>query len=46
MIPVLIVEDHPLVAEGLKSILSDRQEFHIHGLASDGATFKKLFFQN
>jgi len=43
MIPVLIVEDHPLVAEGLKSILSGRQEFHIHGLAADGSAFQKLF---
>jgi len=43
MIPVLIVEDHPLVAEGLKSILSDTDEFSIHGLASCGAGFDSLF---
>jgi len=43
MIPVLIVEDHPLVAEGLKSILSNSDEFAIHGLAVNGAVFKQLF---
>ncbi len=43
MIPVLIVEDHPLVAEGLKSILSNSSEFAIHGLAVNGAAFKQLF---
>lgn len=43
MIPVLIVEDHPLVAEGLKSILSSSNEFSIHGLAINGADFVTLF---
>ncbi len=43
MIPVLIVEDHPLVAEGLKSILSNSAEFAIHGLAVNGAAFKQQF---
>ena len=43
MIPVLIVEDHPLVAEGLKSILSSSDEFAIHGLANNGADFKTIF---
>lgn len=43
MIPVLIVEDHPLVAEGLKSILSGSDEFLIHGLANNGIMFNALF---
>lgn len=43
MIPILIVEDHPLVAEGLKSILSNSDEFSIHGLAGDGSGFTSLF---
>lgn len=43
MIPVLIVEDHPLVAEGLKSILKSSDEFSIHGLANNGSSFMSLF---
>lgn len=43
MIPILIVEDHPLVAEGLKSILSGSDEFSIHGLATNGVDFNTIF---
>jgi DNA-binding NarL/FixJ family response regulator len=43
MIPVLIVEDHPLVAEGLKSILSCSDEFNLHGHANSGAGFLNLY---
>jgi DNA-binding NarL/FixJ family response regulator len=43
MINVLIVEDHPLVIEGLKRILEADGQINIFGVASNEKTFRNLF---
>jgi len=43
MIQVMIVEDHPLVIEGLKRILEADELIEIHGVASCESEFRTLF---
>lgn len=43
MIQVLIVEDHPLVIEGLKRIIEADELIEIHGIASCQSEFRALF---
>jgi DNA-binding NarL/FixJ family response regulator len=39
----MIVEDHPLVIEGLRRIFEAEHNFEIHGIASTESEFKTLF---
>lgn len=43
MIPLLIVEDHPLVIEGLKRIFEADENIDLQGVASTETAFKTLF---
>ena len=43
MIQILIVEDHPLVAEGLISIINNTDGLELSGIARSGKEFERLF---
>ena len=43
MVPLMIVEDHPLVIEGLKRVFGADQNIEIHGVASTETEFRTLF---
>lgn len=43
MISVLIVDDHPVLAQGLAKALSDSGSLHVCGVAPTGAKAKELF---
>jgi len=43
MIRILVVDDHPVVREGLIAILSTQTDFHVAGQAEDGQQAIELF---
>lgn len=43
MISVLIIDDHPVLAQGLAKALAESKSLTVCGIAPDGATARKMF---
>lgn len=44
-ISILIIDDHPMVREGLRAFIAPREDFEVVGEAEDGATGVELAFK-
>lgn len=42
MIRIVIVEDEPIIAKGIQALLTKHRQYHVVGIANDGATGLKL----